>query len=814
MLDSLVGTLLDGRYNIISKLGAGAMAVVFLANDVKEDRQVAIKVLPSPSGEEAKQLLKRFEREFRSCSRLDHPSIIKLYSFGTIADSYYYAMEYVDGPDLREELDFHGNFDDKKGFDFVDQMARAFKHYHASSIVHRDLKPTNIMVYDNRYIITDFGLARDLARTQMTQTGTVIGSPLYMSPELATGRKADHRSDIFQLGAITYEALTGKCPFDGTSLQEVLGKIVAYDPPPVTDHNPMLSKGWNVLLDRCMEKEPIDRYQNGADILFDLEKLREGNLTVSRRTAPIKRSRAAEPITEEDLERPTRPQKVRRRSSAPPFKETKSAPPSNRKYLPFAALCIPLLLLLLHLFWGSGPENYSSQQVKVTPAVTSATITWTSAIPYKSKVKLLTNGSPTFVDDRFAGTKEHRVIIEGLEPSRQYKVRIVYPSGEMSLPKQFATKELAINVQSAMWQGDRLELEWSANVDGPWQLQVREGEGRPLFSKAEIIKEGEKTKYRAAIDVQRERAQSLLLELPKGFAGKEALSLALRSWLIARSEELKRPFASFDVKELIHDVTLKLAPDADKLIDDLDKGKPNIAEEKRIAVVKGRRARVLIEERLARAGVLRAEEQVRKIANLLLGGPFLNGQQKAALYSQVQKVHRYYFAARFNESAISYEYNPIPGDFDLSITPLAGDVEEIELYSRPEGEFYKMGIQNSLFIDMMENKMELTMNATVKDLSNVEAAEIRLRTIANYRLIVLLMQVNSMPKITVPDIRNWHEKFKGHERSTLLCQRIPVDVLKEGRNSIVFETDALYRAITRSVIKINRVTLALKRRSR
>ncbi len=254
-----------GRYKILSELGRGAMGIVYLAEDPKIGRQVAIKTLrlaDKADDSEIAGLRERLMREAQSAGRLSHPGIVTVYDVGEDNGVAYIAMEFVEGRTLESYLREGLMQDLSFGAEVLLQAAAALDYAHSKEIVHRDIKPANLMVTANNVTkIMDFGIAR-IASSQSTQTGTVMGTPSYMSPEQVRGQGLDGRSDQFSLGVIAYELLTGKKPFAGDNLTAVIFKIVSAEPAKVTDLCPWLVPQVDQVLARALAKKPEDRYAN------------------------------------------------------------------------------------------------------------------------------------------------------------------------------------------------------------------------------------------------------------------------------------------------------------------------------------------------------------------------------------------------------------------------------------------------------------------------------------------------------------------------------------------------------------------------
>lgn len=286
LTDALIERLrdtLDTRYRIERELGRGGMATVYLARDVKHDRLVAIKVLqPELSAELGAE---RFQREIRMLARLQHPHILTLYDSGSAGDSLYYVMPYVDGETLRERLARTGRLTVEESRRIACEVADALAYAHAHGVIHRDIKPENILLIGQQPVVADFGVARAIRRAsgerlslstgerRVSEPGLTVGTASYVSPEQASGDHAlDGRSDIFSLGCVLYEMLTGVAPFSGHSAQAVIAqRFVA--PLPRVRH---LLEGVPEVLDevaaRAMAPDPAERFQGAEELVAALRR--------------------------------------------------------------------------------------------------------------------------------------------------------------------------------------------------------------------------------------------------------------------------------------------------------------------------------------------------------------------------------------------------------------------------------------------------------------------------------------------------------------------------------------------------------------
>lgn len=270
-----------GRYEIVEDLGRGAMGVVYRARDPLIDRTVAIKTIACSglSRDEVETFERRFFREAQSAGRLNHPNIVTIHEVGREGDLAYMVMEFLQGDTLRSILDSGLVLTEEQVIDIAVQIADGLAFAHANSVVHRDIKPANIFVLANGVVkITDFGVAL-MPSGSMTLVGTVFGSPKYMSPEQVACKPVDGRSDIFALGAVVYEMLTGVAPFQGDDLAAILNAVLNTDPPPPSTRRRQLHPGFDRVVARALAKDPDQRYQSADEVAADLAACGKGKAT-------------------------------------------------------------------------------------------------------------------------------------------------------------------------------------------------------------------------------------------------------------------------------------------------------------------------------------------------------------------------------------------------------------------------------------------------------------------------------------------------------------------------------------------------------
>jgi serine/threonine-protein kinase len=275
-IGGLSATLSD-RYRIERELGAGGMATVYLAHDLKHERQVAIKVLREDLS--ASLGAGRFLREIKIAAQLQHPNILPLLDSGSAGGLLYFVMPYAAGHSLRERLAREGELPVHEAVQLITEVVDALAHAHEQGVVHRDIKPDNVMLSGRHALVTDFGVAKAISeatgRNTITTLGVAVGTPTYMSPEQAAADPhVDHRSDIYSVGVVAYELLTGRPPFTGSTPQQVLAAHMTEAPDSMARRRPAIPAALDQIVMRCLAKRPADRFQSGAELLAALEPLR------------------------------------------------------------------------------------------------------------------------------------------------------------------------------------------------------------------------------------------------------------------------------------------------------------------------------------------------------------------------------------------------------------------------------------------------------------------------------------------------------------------------------------------------------------
>lgn len=275
-----MGRMFGGRYEIEDKIGAGGMAIVYKAKDTLLNRTVAIKVLREQYASD-EGFIRRFRREAQSAASLSHQNIVSIFDVGKDGDEDYIVMEYVKGQTLKEMIRDHAPFSTEQAIYIVRQIGEALAHAHANHIIHRDIKPQNILITtDGRAKVTDFGIARAASAATLTHTGDIVGSVHYLSPEQAKGAQTNEQSDIYSLGIIFYELITGKVPYEGDTPITIALKHIHEEPQLPGKIVSGVSAEVDAIIMKSLAKSVDDRYQSAPELLGDLERILTGQTII------------------------------------------------------------------------------------------------------------------------------------------------------------------------------------------------------------------------------------------------------------------------------------------------------------------------------------------------------------------------------------------------------------------------------------------------------------------------------------------------------------------------------------------------------
>lgn len=370
-----MSTLLDNRYELIERIGDGGMAEVYRAHDKMLDRFVAIKIL-HPQFTSDESFVKRFRREAQGAAKLSHPNIVSIYDVGSCDGKYYIVMEYIKGETLKDKINREGPLDIDTTLEIVEEIAGALENAHANHLVHCDIKPHNILINEAGHVkVADFGIARATSSSTITYTGSIVGSVHYFSPEQAKGHTISPKSDIYSLGVVMYEMLTGKVPFTGETAVSIAIKHLQEPPIPPHELRPDIPPIVEAIVLKAMDKNPDNRFSS-TELIKEIEQAKRKPFT--KVNVPTEDPFATRVLTSEEMEQlqNIEPKKttVTPNYNKPVYQEVTNNVPKQKSTNFFGKKFIMGLILILVLGFGVGAflsygDFWSSETVEVPNVV-------------------------------------------------------------------------------------------------------------------------------------------------------------------------------------------------------------------------------------------------------------------------------------------------------------------------------------------------------------------------------------------------------------------------------------------------------------
>ena len=403
--------IFGGRYEVIDRIGAGGMAIVYKAKDLLLNRVVTIKVLREQFVSD-EDFIRRFRREAQSAASLSHPNIVSVYDVGKEGDMEYIVMEYVEGRNLKEIIREYAPLSTDQSINLGRQITKAIQNAHEHHIIHRDIKPHNILVTAEGHAkVTDFGIARAVSSATVTHTGDIIGSVHYLSPEQAKGLVSNEQSDIYSLGIVLYELITGKVPYDGETPITIALKHLQEQPILPSKINPLIEKEFEAVIMRAIAKSPEQRYKSAKDLLEDLNHIQAGR-PISKFAIPLADDSEATQTHKgmATILAPIPTKDPALEGESPPVKKKQS-----KKHWKWIAMGLALLFLLLG---GLALNNYLVVDQTKVPDVVQKTVPEAGLAMKGAKLIL----DPIVIYD-FSDTIEKDHIISQ-EPKAQTSVKI------------------------------------------------------------------------------------------------------------------------------------------------------------------------------------------------------------------------------------------------------------------------------------------------------------------------------------------------------------------------------------------------------
>ena len=513
-----------GKYKIIRELGAGGMGTVYEAVHENLERTVALKVIKDTYlGKDSH--LNRFKREADVCSNLHHKNIIQMFDYGEENGTLFYAMELLRADTLDDYAEKHGGtITVAKALKIGEQLCSALSYLHKRDLIHRDLKPANVMINSKGHItLMDFGLVKALEKTQLTQEGKAIGTPRYMSPEMLRASKVTASSDIFQLGIILYELVTGETPFGGSDIYVLARNILSKNPKPASEVVDGVSTYFDALITNCLEKEISVRYKSIKEVNLDIGRIRKGFPVKLRKNVDLSINSDNEGLhtnegsddsgSETTSSEKNDPQKrsefhssgkgslksgahhqlntsTNSAGSGTVAISVSSIPGTSfvtsfigldkilkdsfKGRFPILIVSLIISLALIIFFLSSGnTEPYTASNFLVAPDVQSLIINWKGNQPYTSNVtvwesKETAKDGREFTSEIAAKDNRHNIIIKGITKDKTYSYQVNFPDGTHSLSQRINVKpvnEIAVVTTQQQWKSIKdLKIIWKSNV--------------------------------------------------------------------------------------------------------------------------------------------------------------------------------------------------------------------------------------------------------------------------------------------------------------------------------------------------------------
>ena len=403
-----------GRYEVIERIGAGGMAIVYKAKDILLNRIVTVKVLREQflSDEE---FVRRFRREAQAAASLSHPNIVSIYDVGKDGEIEYIVMEYVEGRNLKEIIREYAPLSPEQAINIAAQIGEAIRHAHEHHIIHRDIKPHNVLVTaDGRAKVTDFGIARAVSSATVTHTGDIVGSVHYLSPEQAKGLQSDERSDLYSLGIILYELLTGKVPYDGETPIAIALKHLQEEAPLPSKLNPRVSRDLENVVMKATAKSADQRYASAKEFLEDLGKVRSGRSVDAQDFLDMEATRVHKSLrpVSEAAGVPNKSAERGQEAQADPERK----PGSRKKRWLWTGGIVLVLLLLLGGGW-LWLKSYLSVGLTQVPNLTGMTVMDATVALQKAKLTWGSGNSYEFSDT----VPKDRIIAQTPKPNTLVK---------------------------------------------------------------------------------------------------------------------------------------------------------------------------------------------------------------------------------------------------------------------------------------------------------------------------------------------------------------------------------------------------------
>jgi len=822
-MNPMTDVLLDGRYELLAPLAAGGMAELYRARDHVDHRDVAVKLLTLPrTGDE--RLVARFRREYQVCSRLVHPNIVRLFGAGRAPDgSLFYAMELIDARNLFQVVSIDGPLPLERTMHIARQLLEAFMCFHDVGVVHRDLKPSNVLVgADDHVTVVDFGLVYDPRLTELTATGTVLGTPYYLSPEQLLAKDVDPRSDLFQFGLIVHECLTGAHAVPGTTSAEKGANIICGKHNPLREARPDLSADVELFVENCLRTERDQRYPSARAALADLDRLTRGDTVVSR--GPSGASSTEVPEHPEPPRRSTSSTRRRRQPTAsspaashgPSTADGETTRPRTRRLVPLLFVVVAAVVALVALR-PHVQVDVTLSSLELVPGVDRVTVTWTTSAPCRSAVEVHDRGAVRVVRSNDAvPTTAHRVVVTGLAEDSTYEFRVVLPSDERSLPQTCRTERLDVEVTACSFVPPRgLELDLRCTVDGTTRVGLSRRTKSTLWFEAVPAPSGGRRVLLEGFD-DRVTAMTVEITVEPGSLVSAAFETQLQRRVVRCLHRLAevRPETYADARILSqlegtmgtsHDgIPLQGPHESDEAyahrIDAYSTDHGQAVRDSRAAAASS------IDERLRASPVLPDYREAVMLSPLVFRGSLVPFDERRRLYRHLTDLLTLYLFCRFNACTIeALDPRPDFGLFAVTADPPAEGTHESVVVHQPADPL-TLRMRLPLYDDGIPDRWHGTF--VIDDGPEpIRHGCIELTT-TSFLSMCLRVRINRTTEFLVWDAPMLHG---GSSKPRSVYQWIPGECLRPGSNDIELAIDPLFNLARSLKIKLTSMTVHLTR---
>ena len=771
-----IGKFVQDRYKVLKFLGAGAMARVYEVEDIITKQTLALKLM-LPIFVSEPSMVKRFKREFHLCAKLSHPSIIGLHDLGQTKDGIlFYTMDFLPHPTLEEKLKNCGRLDEKKAHTLALSMTEACCHAHQHGVVHRDLKPGNMLITeDERIVLIDFGLGYDEKCTKLTETGTVLGTPYYMAPEMLMGEPADARSDIYALGVIYYEMLFGEHPFACEQIELLFQRIFEENVtfPSSFDEN------WKAIITRCLEKLAKDRYQNCAELVEAL-----GNVKKKQTSHSLPSQRSPR---RPSLPAPA-PQPEPEPSPTPTPSPTTKEPASKvRNWL--LILLFAITFLTAWAFRGKHSVVISKLQVKELPG--GFRVEWETNEPCPSVVVYRNAKSEELTVQKSEEVRKHSLLIGPLAPSSNIKFQVKLSRGKTSLWRSGTVTKFEFSKLKSFKTKEGLDLSWQKQILPAKLVTIRDGNTRKSFPVT--TRQGK----REGVLLTNCSPSTNEIELHVDVFGEWQMKYPLSQELPRIIRRRGGRLASFSALSLVKEVERKSLPK----IFSLEKEERNLTKERskeiRDEVVSAKLRKAYLELNIAKL----FRENI-ELSPVVLGTSLLPLERRFEFYEMLlEPIHLSIFTYVEKHKQVLEFPRPDLGEFSFFKGPSALIANRKIVLVGPLSEPIEMTVGSYGAITGAQLKRQFNLSK----LDEIKRVEIQI-TSTEFAHFALRTTINDRARLRLYDFPYFLHTYK---EKCLYRQRLPLAALREGLNEFTLSVVHPFSRFTNWIAKIEKIELLL-----